>query len=304
MAIKKRSINQNDSYTDYPHLNSNENNSNSNSPSHLANLPTNFNLKSISLEDCDQAVYLEFNERFTIAENIMPIVLLDAELASLKDQNYKQFDKTKDYLNGPFFTMYRKESKPKYRTNPTSKKVVAAIPVQKANGVIFEEYIYDGPLCYDLIYDFKFITNYREYTNKFEEQIRYYFRNRRNIIIVNNERFSIGPVDYNTFSSVDLVNRDSIEQRTLYVSTYELKLECFVRDLSNMQKRERPNKFTISFNVQDDKGRPNEIQTIEEAEFNSSKFTKNQIPNSPNSNKISTFSNDYIQSGYIDDYFE
>ncbi|MEO6306076.1 MAG: hypothetical protein ABIP51_23210 [Bacteroidia bacterium] len=278
MAIKKRSINEKTGYTDYSHLDSNENNSNPNQPSHLANLPTNFNLKSISLEDCDQAVYSEFNDRFIIAENTMPIVLLDAELSALKDQNYKQYDKTKDYLNGPFLTMYRKESIPKYRTNPTTKKVVAAIPVQKANGVVFEEYIYDGPLCYDLIYDFKFITNFREYTNKFEEQFRNYFRNRRSIIIINNERFSIGPVNYDTFSSVELVNRESIEQRTLYVSTYELKFECFIRDLSNMQKRERPNKFFLSFDVQDDKGNTQNITTVEQFDFNA----KQAVNNDPN----------------------
>jgi hypothetical protein len=275
MAIKKRSINEKTGYTDYPHLNNNENNSNPNQPSHLANLPTNFNLKSISLEDCDQAVFTEFNNRFLIAENLMPIVLLDAELASMKEQNYKQYDKDKEYLNGPFLTMYRKESKPKYRTNPTTKKVIYAIPVQKENGVVFEEYIYDGPLAYDLIFDFKFITNYREYSNKFEEQFRYYFRNKRNIIIVNNERFSIGPVSYDNFSSLELVNRDAVDQRTMYVTTYELKLECFVRDLSNMQKRERPNRYKIDFQVQDEKG-STAIKTVEEFDIRSSKYSKNK----------------------------
>ena len=47
MSIKKRSINQKTGYTDYAHLDSKENDSNPNQPSHLANLPTNFNLKSI-----------------------------------------------------------------------------------------------------------------------------------------------------------------------------------------------------------------------------------------------------------------
>lgn len=274
MSIKKRSINQKTGYTDYAHLDSKENDSNPNQPSHLANLPTNFNLKSISLEDCDQAVFLEFDKRFKIAENFMPIVLIDAEVASLKEQNYQQFDKSKDYLNGPFFTMYRKESIPKYRTNPTSKKIIYSIPIQKSNGVVFEEYIYDGPLSYDLIYDFKFITVFREHSNKFEEQFRHYFRNKRSIIIVNNERFSIGPVNYENFSNLEMINKDSADQKTMYVTTYELKLECFVRDLSNMQKRERTNKITFSFDIKNDKG-DSQITTIEKYEIIPKKFIKN-----------------------------
>jgi hypothetical protein len=273
MAIRKRSSNEKLGYTDYPHLKSDFNNSNPKNPTHHINEPHNNNLKSISLEDCDQAVFLEFDNRFLIGENYMQILLLDAELTSLREQNAKQFDKDKNFLNGPFFTMFRKESKPKYRTNPANKQTAYIVPIQKANGVVYEEYIFDGPLSYDLIYEFKFITNYREFSNKFEEQFRHYFRNKRNIIVVNQERFSIGPVDFENFSTVELVNRESVDQRTYYVATYELKLECFIRDLSNMQKRERPNKFKIDFNVSDGNGEG--VQTIEELDLNSQTFTKN-----------------------------
>lgn len=274
MAIKRNSINENRSYEGYLNSLVNENDSNPNNFSHQSNLPTNFNLKSITLEDCDQAVYLEFDKRFKIGENYMPIVLLDAELSSVKEQNFSQFDKDKNFLNGPFFTMIRKESNPKYRTNPSTKKCVYAIPITKANGVVFEEYIYDGPLSYELIYDFKFITNFREYSNKFEEQFRYYFRNRRNIIICSNERFSIGPVDANKFSTLELINSETINERTYYVSSYELKLECFVRDLSNMQKRERPNKISLSFDVKDEKG-SSTVTSVDEFSLNRKPSTKN-----------------------------
>lgn len=262
MAIKKRSINQDIGYQEYPTYLPNENDSNPNNFSHQSNLPTNFNLKSISLEDCDQAVYLEFDKRFHIGENDMSLIMLDAELTSIREQNLQQWDKDKEFLNGPFFTMIRKESIPKFRTNPSIKKIIYAVPIAKENGVVIEEYIYDGPLSYDLIYDFKFISNYREYSNKFEEQFRYYFRNKRNIIVCSNERFSIGP-NGDTFSSVELINSTSVEQRTYYVTSYELKLECFLRDLSNMQKRERPNNFLLSFDVQDVHGKK-VIETIEQ----------------------------------------
>jgi hypothetical protein len=82
------------------------------------------------------------------------------------------------------------------------------------------------------------------------------------------------PVDINNFSSLELVNSDVMDQKTYYVSSYELKLECFIRDLSNMQKRERPNRYSINFSVKDDKG-CSQIQTVEE-------FTV--IPETPSKN--------------------
>lgn len=261
MAIKKRSINQNDNYQGYPNTLPEVNDSSPENFSHESNLPTNFNLKTITLEDCDQSVYLEFDKRFVINENHMPIILLDAELTSMKEQNFSQWDKDKKFLNGPFFTMIRKESKPKYRTNPTLKPVITAIPVTRNGETVIEEYIYDGPLSYDLIYEFKFITSFREYSNVFEQQFRHYFRNKRNIIICSNERFSIGPVDYDNFSTLEIRNAEVMDQRSFYVTTYTLKLECFTRDLSAMQKRERTNKIHVAFNVKDDKGRDANINT-------------------------------------------
>lgn len=254
MAIKKRSTNQNDSYTDYPHLVSSYNNSNENNPSHKVNLPTNFNLKSITLEDCDRCVWEEFNSRFKVNEHFMPLIVLDAELTSIKEQNVLQYDFDKNFLNGPYFTMFRRDSIPKYRTNPAYKQVMYVEPITGADGnVVYKEYISQGPLNYDLIYELKFVTNYRDYSNVFEQQFRLYFQNKRNIIICNNERFSIGPVDYNNFSSMEIVNRESLESRTMYVTTYNLKLECFIRnmELDSMQTRLRPNKVMFDIVVKD-----------------------------------------------------
>ena len=122
---------------------------------------------------------------------------------------------------------------------------------KKANGIVYEEWLGRGPLRYELMYELKFISNFREYTNHFETQIREYFCNKRNIIICNNERFSIGPADQDTLAELEIVDRDDVQEGTLYVLTFSLKLECFTRDMENIQKRERHNKYTLDITVQE-----------------------------------------------------
>jgi hypothetical protein len=131
MPIRKRSINDAKGYTDYTHLKSNYNDSNISNYSHYSNLPTNFNLKEITLEDCDRAVFEEFNKRFKVGEKWIGLILLDAELTSIHMQNFEQFDLDKGYLNGPFFTIFRNKTLPKYRTNPSYKPVVYVVPITK-----------------------------------------------------------------------------------------------------------------------------------------------------------------------------
>lgn len=251
MGIKKRSINSKGQQTDYKHLTATFNTSSPNNPSHLSNLPTNNILKTITLEDCDRSVYEEFNKRFKVGEKFIPVLLLDAELNAMQMQNTENFDFSKGFLNGPYFTMTRSKSLPKFKTSPSAKKVIYTVPKQKANGIVYEDYISESPIAYDLIYDFSFITNFREHTNQFEEQMMYYFRNKRNIIICNNERFSIGSDSQDALSTLEIVNREESEDKTIYILSYTLKLECFTRDMSTMQKRERPNKYTLDISVKD-----------------------------------------------------
>ncbi len=278
MSIRRRSINEQGNYTDYSHLKTNYNLTNIRNSSHLVNEPTNFNLKTITLEDIDMAVFQEFNSRFKIGEKFMPVILLDAEVASIHNQNYIQFDKNKQFLNLPFLTMFRTESKPLRRTSPTTKKVVYVIPKQKPNGIVFEEYITEGPLEYELIYQVKFISNYREYTNQIENQFRYYFRNKRNIIVCNNERFVIGPVDANTLSTLEMSNQEVVEKTNLYITSYNLKVWCFTRDLNNMQKRERPNTFILDITTSDSVNNENETSNISVERFEKD---TNKYPNHP-----------------------
>jgi len=273
MPIRNRSINTPINISNYPHLISKYNQSNDNNFSHKSNEPTNFNLKSISLEDCDKAIYKELNERFKIDNLQIPIILLDGELTSLQEQNYKQYDNEKQYLNGPYFTMFRKDSKPKYKNNPSNKQIVYTEVIKKPNGIVYLDYITSGSMWYDLIYDFKFISNFREKTNLFEQQMRSFFRNKRNILIVQNERFSFGPADFNTFSTLNITNLEDSKEKSIYVTTYEIKLECFIRNLDDMQKRERTNKFTIDFNIND-----GENIFVDNIELNTKTFPENNTP--------------------------
>jgi len=251
MAIKKRSINAQKGYSDYEHLKTNYNTSGINNYSHKEDIHTNYNLTSITLEDLDMAVYTEFNKRFRIGEKEMPVLLLDAEVSSLMNQNYEQFDQDKGFLNLPFLTMFRTKTTRIRKTNPTNKMVAYAIPVKKANGIVIEEYITEAPIEYELLYELKLITNYRQSTNEMEEQMAYYFRNKRNMILFNGERFVIGPASSDTLGEVEIINRETIDQRTLYMTTYTLRMWAYTRDVSNMQKRERPNKFQLDINVKD-----------------------------------------------------
>lgn len=242
MTIRKKSF-INPYHTDYFHLRSPLINENINANHTKSIIPTNNNLVSITLEDCDKGVFAEFNNKFLIGVNLQPVIKLDSELVGFKEKNYTQFDVTKDALNGPYLTMFRTRTETKYKSNPTIKDVISIEPKQKKNGIVYEETIISPSLWYDLIYEFKFITGFRKYANQFEEQLRYYFRNKRNIINVNGTRFSIGPVDYNKLITLELLNQDNQEEKNFYISTVELKLECFIRDASTIQKRERKNTF-------------------------------------------------------------
>lgn len=208
---------------------------------------------TITLEDVDQGLWIEFNKRFVIMGKQMPLIPGDAEVTSIHMQNFEQFDMEKGYLNGPFLIFTRTSTEKKFRTNPGYKKVLYTVPKMKAQGVVIEEYIGEGPINYELVYDFKFVSNFREAMNQMEEQLNNYFRNKRNIFTVNNERFSIGPTDQGKIGDLEMVNKEDGSQRTLYVLNFRLKVWCYTFDASKVQKRERPNTFQIDIIVKDDK---------------------------------------------------
>lgn len=252
MAIRK--IEKGLSKLDYHHLKNNYNDSNPYNASHEANLPTNFELKTITLEDIDQGLFIEFNKRFVIRDKQMPLISGDAEIASISMQNYEQFDTEKGYLNPPFLIFTRTAAEKKFRTNPTYKKVLYSVPKKKAQGVVFEEYISEGPINYELTYEFKFVTDFRESVNQMEQQLNAYFRNKRNIFTVNSERFSVGPTDQNKVGDLEIMNREELSMNTLYVLTFNLKVWCYTFDASTVQKRERPNSYSLNMVVKNDDG--------------------------------------------------
>ncbi len=227
------------------------NDSNKMNSSHKVDEPTNFNLATITLEDIDQGVFQEFNKRFVIDDKHIALYNGDAETTSLPMMNAENFDIDKGFLAWPFFVFTRKETNKTFRTNPAYKQVIYATPKKKAQGIVIEEYITNGPINYELIYEFKFITYFREHCNQMEEQINRYFKNKRNIVVVSNERFSIGPVNRDKICDVEMVNRDDASQITMYVVTMNFKMWAWTRDLADMQKRERPNSYTLDFRIAD-----------------------------------------------------
>lgn len=254
-----RRINKGLRKNDYKHLENKYNDSNVHNPSHDSNLPTNFELKDISLEDVDQSVWTEFNKRFSIMDRELPLVKGDADISSINMSYFELYDKDKQYISGPIFVFMRTSSQKMFRTNPSYKRVLYSVPKKKAQGIVFEEYISEGPINWELVYSFKYITQLREAANDMEEQLNYYFRNKRNIIVCNGERFSIGPASGAQITEVDLANFDDAGSRSLYVIDFALKVWCWTIDSKTVQKRERPNKFTFDIVVKDGEG--NEISS-------------------------------------------
>ena len=215
------------------------------STSHATEMNTNFSLRPINLIDVDKAVFTEFDRRFKIAQKDIPVTLSDAEIVSLNFQNWEQLDIDQTYLGLPMFLMTRTNTKNKFRTNPHYKQLMYAIPKQKPQGVVIEEWIVEGPTCTELTYEFIFASNYREHINQFEEQMSYYFRNRVNVILHEGERFQIRPSDIGELAKLESVNRNAVDLRTVYVLTYEIRVDAWLRSENQIQKRERPNSLTI-----------------------------------------------------------
>lgn len=228
------------------------NDSNPHNSSHKVDQNTNFNLRSITLTDIDLAVQQEFTGRFNIDGELLNLYFGDAPASSLQNMNLENFDEEKDFLQLPFFIFSRTASTPKYRTNPGKKYIIYAAPKKKAQGTVIEEYITTGPQNWELIYDFKFATHYRESANEMEIQFQEYFMNKRNIINFEGERFSIGSANPGQLTTLEVVNGDTDSDATVYVVTCQLRMFCYTRDLSQMQKRERPNSYTIDIKVRDD----------------------------------------------------
>lgn len=241
MSLRKRNR------LEYPSVVSTFNETNSLNPSHFVDESSNFFLRNLTLENIDQAVFETFQRRFIVATKSVNLISLDADVASMRFQNPQSFDTGKQYLNFPYFTYWRSATNPLTRNSPTNKPSIYVVPRKLPQGVIYTEYIVPPPILLKLNYTFKFITTFRDHLNEFETQMLDFFKNKRNIVIWDGERFEIMPNEQFTGGTLETVDREGSVGQSMYVITYDLQVIAYTRDISQIQKRERPN--TYSFQV-------------------------------------------------------
>lgn len=210
---------------------------NAQNPSHLVDERSNFNLRPITLEDIDKAVFAQFDRFFKVKKRLLPLVKLDADIASLKVENPEVFDNIKRYLNPPYITFQRTGKKTIGRTSPSYKPIVYSKPVDTPQGIVVEEWIVSPPIRIQLSYQFVFTSAYRTHTNLLEEQIEFYFRNKRAVIRHDNELFEIFPEDPDQKTSLEITEDKYIITLNTFVTGY-LRLEPVL-------KRIRPNKLDV-----------------------------------------------------------
>ena len=239
MSLRKRTR------LEYPSVFSNFNETNELNPSNDVDPETNFVLRPITLENIDQCVFEALNRKFTVANKILNLIPLDAEVASMRFQNPQAFDNGKQYLNLPYFTVWRSAVNPLTRTSSTNRPTTYIVPKMKPQGIVYEEWIMPPPQLLKLNYTFKFVTTYREYLNELETQMMEYFKNKRNVITWDSERFEIMPAEQFVLGTMETVDREGTNGQNLYVVTYELQVIAYTRDISQVLKRERPNTYSI-----------------------------------------------------------
>lgn len=239
MALRRRNR------LEYPSTVSTFNQTNDMNPSHLVDPETNYFLRDISLENIDQCVFEAFHRRFKINSKELNLISLDADVASMRFENPQSFDTGKQFLNFPYFTYWRSASNPWTRTSNMNRPTTYIVPKKLPQGVVYTEYIVPPPVMLKLNYTFKFITTYREHLNEFETQMLEYFKNKRNLVVWDNERFEIMPNEQFVLGSLETVDREGSIGQSMYVVTYELQVIAYTRDSSKVMKRERPNTYSL-----------------------------------------------------------
>jgi hypothetical protein len=234
-------------------------------PSHAVDDTTDFVLRTISLENLDEAVFKTFDKRFTIAGKQLNLIELDSEVASQRFENPEQFNKIKQYLNLPYFTMWRPDAGTQFfRTSPSFKPIIYCIPKMKPQGLVYTEWITTAPIFYKFPYNLLFLTTYRENANTFEQYMMQYFKNKRAIICLENERFEIQPVNPKKLADMETTDRDGKSGQSIYKLSYNLELVAYTRKAEDIQKRERVNRYIVNIEgVTGNKNAPEVIETVE-----------------------------------------
>lgn len=274
MSLKKRYR------TEYPETQSDYNTTRPDNPSHFVDQDTSWVLRDITLESLDGAIWQEFNNRFIVANKAVNLIMLDADIASMQFENPQQFDTANGYLNFPYFTIWRNKTAPKTRTSPSNKPTTYIVPVTKAQGVVYEEYRVPPPIMLELTYVFKFLTTYRQYTNEMEQHMLEYFKNKRNVIDFEGERFEVAPASQFELAELDVADREGVNGQSLYVLTWTITMYAYTRNSKDVQKRERPNSYNITIT---EKGKIEADDTITQFE---TRLPKILPPNIEPSNDI------------------
>lgn len=262
MSLRKRI--ENIKNTDYIN---NINDSNERSFSHFSEPEnTNFILQTITLEDLDKMVIDTFDSMFTI--NSKPLRLINGMIDSVSArQIYPEiFNIEKETFIKPMFIVERSKTTPKGRSNPSFKPSTFVIPTMKPQGLVFEEYIVTSATYYDLTYSFLFISSYKDVINELVEQVRFYFRNKRNIVNLHNERFTIKPESNleDLFIEEEIDEADKPKEYTL---EFSLVLEGYTRKEDSTQKRQRPNTYSVEFRVHNGKDNDGSKTIIDKQEY-------------------------------------
>ncbi len=239
MSLRKRTK------LEYPTTVSTYNETNELNPSNFVDENSNFFLRNITLENIDQAVFEAFNRKFTINTKALNLISLDSDIASMRFQNPQSFDTGKQYLNFPYFTFWRSATNPITRTSSMNRPTTYIVPKKLPQGVVYTEYIVPPPVLIKLNYTFKFIATFRDSINEFETQMLDYFKNKRNLVIWDNERFEIMPNEQFILGAIETVDREGGVGQSMYVVTYELQVIAYTRDVSQILKRERPNTYSL-----------------------------------------------------------
>lgn len=267
MSVKRRQLQNISQFREITvPIASNHNESGPLNISHLVDESTNFDLRPISLENVDEAVFKEFNRKWKIAGKALDLIPLDAEVASFRFQNPEKFDKIKEFLNLPYFTYWRLPAQPMYRTSPSSKPMIYTIPTAKPQGMVYEEWICTNPLMLTFPYVFKFMSTFRDSVNAFEREMLEYFKNKRNVLSLDNEKFDIQCQDFKKPSEIEVKDREGQNGQSLYVLTYNVQVIGYLRRIEDMQKRERPNTIVLTMSEKTSNTENHDSETLNQIE--------------------------------------
>lgn len=240
------------------------NQSNPNSLSHnLEQENTSFELQEITLEDLDMMVINYFDNYFTINGKKQRLINGMIDSVSVKHLYPEIYNKEKETLIYPIFTIKRNNVSPRDRTNPSYKPNVYVIPEMKPQGLVYSEYVVNPVQYMDITYDFLFVTSFKETINEMVVQVRDYFKNKRNVINFNVDRFTIKPADYTSMFSEN--ESDSPDTPKEFMLSFSFIVEGYLRPKDSIVKREMPNSYTLEIKTQH--GKNFEMETLSKNEI-------------------------------------